>query len=551
MLPDVTGIDRTFHYSCQKDLEVGAIVRVLLHNRRVRGWAVATGTPAPPGVEPQPIIEVVSLGPPPHVVDLCGWAAWRFAGRRRPLLIAASPERVVRSLPASGTEQPLREAAPPLGVVTEAVALGDAVIRLPPGAPRLPVVQSALFAMGEAALGSLVLVESRGDAERLAAELRRSGWPIALYPDEWAAAAVPRGVVIGTRNAALSPRTPSLTLVLDAHSESYRSERVPNFDARVIAAERARRSGQPVVFVTPCPSVELLAGRPLVTFPERDERAGWGEVRVLDSREEDPAEGGYPSRLAGLLKEAAEGSRGRPVVCVLNRTGRARLLSCSSCRDVMACARCGAGLIQREKPPRGELAVLSCPRCGDEQPALCGSCGSSRLSVLRSGVKRAREQLGALTGLEVGEVSGRRSAVPAVPLIVGTEAVLHRVASAALVAFLDFDQELLAPRFRAAEQALVLLARAVRIVGASRGNKGVIVRTSAPGHEVVRAATTGDPGIVARAERARREELSLPPFSALASVTGDGAGALCGLLGPGVDAAPVGDGRYLLRAGRA
>src|SRR5438034_1556946 len=50
-------------------------------------------------------------------------------------------------------------------------------------------------------------------------------------------------------------------------------------------------------------------------------------------------------------------------------------------------------------------------------------------------------------------------------VVVGTEAVLHRVPRADVVAFLDFDQELLAPRYRAGEEAVALLARAGRVVG--------------------------------------------------------------------------------------
>ena len=47
----------------------------------------------------------------------------------------------------------------------------------------------------------------------------------------------------------------------------------------------------------------------------------------------------------------------------------------------------------------------------------------------------------------------------------GTEATLHQIDRADVVAFLDFDQELLAPRYRAAEQAFGLLARAARLIG--------------------------------------------------------------------------------------
>ena len=61
----------------------------------------------------------------------------------------------------------------------------------------------------------------------------------------------------------------------------------------------------------------------------------------------------------------------------------------------------------------------------------------------------------------------------------GTEAVLYRDGElrrrgpVGAVAFLDFDQELLAPRYRAAEEALALLSRASRIVGGRQhGGKG-------------------------------------------------------------------------------
>ena len=561
VLPDVTGIDRPFHYLAEEPLELGTIVRVALQGRRVRGWVVAVGTPVPEGIELRSIIEVVSLGPPPLVVEVCRWAAWRFAGRLRTLLVAASPERVVRAVGPGGRSMSPGRA--PEGTVAdrvrEAISAGDAVLRLPPAEERQPVVEAALAEMGERALSSLVLVETREDVAHLAARLRKVGWPVATYPEEWTAAAGSSHVVIGTRNAAFAPLTPTLTLVLDAHSEAYRAERVPTFDARVIAAERARRAGTPVVFVTPCPSVELLApvGRRLVTLPPSLERAGWGMVGVLDTRSEDPAEGGYPSKLVSWIREAAaspEAAGRGPVVCILNRVGRARLLTCGSCRAVQRCGRCGAAQVQLARPPKGEIGVLSCPRCGDEQPAICPACGSARLRVARPGVARAREQLEAVTGLEVGEVSGPRSPVPGSPVIIGTQAALYRVRSASTVVWLDFDQELLAPRLRAAEGALTLLARSVRLVGGRSAGRSaaerVVIRTSMPDHEVVRAAQLGDPGLVYEAERARRELLLLPPYAALARIDGDDAAALAGVverLPDSVQASRVGEG-YLVRA---
>jgi primosomal protein N' (replication factor Y) len=145
----------------------------------------------------------------------------------------------------------------------------------------------------------------------------------------------------------------------------------------------------------------------------------------------------------------------------------------------------------------------------------------------------------------------------AVRAFVGTEAVLHRVRRATLVAFLDFDQHLLAPRFGGAEESLALLARAGRLVGGrGRGIPGhpvgrVLVQTRLPDHEVLRAAVEGDPGVLAAHELDLRRELSLPPVGALGLVSGSGAERFAVALGevPGVDVADLGDGRWMVRAG--
>ncbi len=74
--------------------------------------------------------------------------------------------------------------------------------------------------------------------------------------------------------------------------------------------------------------------------------------------------------------------------------------------------------------------------------------------------------------------------------------MLHRVAPASLVAFVDFDNELLSARMRAAEQAFVLLGRAARLVGGMTGDhtRRIVVQTRLPADPVLGAARSGDPG---------------------------------------------------------
>ena len=565
VLPDVSGLDRSFAYEVPEALAgtvtLGCMVRVLLHGRRVRGWVVDEAEAPPPGIELRPLIGLVSLGPQRDVVDLCRWASLRYAGRLRPLLVAASPPRLVPALPAHGS--PRASAPSPalsrsgleaeIGTATvQALGCSSAVLRLPPAAPRLAVVTAAIEATrGRGDL--LVLAPSKNDASILASRLERARHPVALQPEDWAAAASGGRVVVGTRSAVLSRLSGlSAIVVLDAHADSYQEQRVPTWEATVLAEERARRAGVPCVLVSACPSVEMVSGRRLFTLSRDSERSGWAPIEVLDVREEDPRARGYSARLAAVIRDAAREDPGRPVVAVLNRKGRARLLACGRCRGLLRCARCGAALVQLERAAPGETALLHCPRCLLDTPAQCASCGPTRPVIVRPGVARAREDLAALTGLEVAEIARAGAGVaPDAPVLIGTEAVLHRAAPASVVVFLDFDNELLAPRFRAGEQALALLALASRLIGGRRRSGRVVVRTRVPDHEVLDAALHADPGRLAAQEGPRRRQLRLPPETALALVSGDGAAEFASRLSTVAGSLEVGStapGRFLIRA---
>jgi primosomal protein N' (replication factor Y) len=145
--------------------------------------------------------------------------------------------------------------------------------------------------------------------------------------------------------------------------------------------------------------------------------------------------------------------------------------------------------------------------------------------------------------------------MPAFDVAVGTEAVLHRVPAdprrpVRLVVFPELDQELLAPRYRAAEQALWLLVRAARLVGPAGSGGVVLVQTRLPDHEVIRAARDGDPSLVITTDRKRRRELGYPPFGGLAELSGDAVAVAvaCEALRESVTVRGPADGRALLRA---
>lgn len=506
---DEPALEKPFDYLVPErigdQVRVGTVVRVPLHGRRVGGWVVADDVEAPAGVDLKPIAKASGWGPEPELLPLARWAARRWAGRVPHLLRTASPPGVVAGLP---PPQPLVApvTVPDDGLSATALARGQAVLRVPPSWDPLPLVAAA------AALGpTLVVAPIHADAQVLAARLRRTGIPVAILPREWALARSGAAVVIGARAAAWGP-CPGLAavVVLDEHEEAHQGEQTPTWSARDVAAERARQAGVACVLTSPCPSLEALEWGELVTPSRSEERAGWPMVDVVDRRKEDPLRTDlYSPRLVDLVRS------GKRVVCVLNRKGRARILACASCGELARCERCDAAVALDE-----DGSTLACRRCATRRPPLCLACGATKLKSRRLGTARAREDLERLAGVPVGEVTGDTDAVPDATVLVGTEAVLRRVPSADVVAFLDLDAELLAPRYRAAEQAMALVARAARLVGPKAGGGRVVLQTRLPRHEVVQAALLADPTRVTAAEEPRRRELGWPPFRALASVSG-------------------------------
>jgi primosomal protein N' (replication factor Y) len=528
---DVLAVERLFDYLVPDDLAgsvtVGAVVRVSLHGRKVRAWVVADGVePEAPPERLRPLLGVVSAGPPEDVVELTAWAAHRFAGPRLPLLRAASPPAVV--LPARTPAPPPASAAPVDGLDPEAAVLAAgaagrtlAAVRWPPASDAGDLVAGLLPRRG-----SCLVVVPDGRLSPLLSRLRVTGRAVVPYLSDgrpsdragaWDRARRGSCVVVGGRRTVFAP-VPDLAavVVLDDGSEALKEERSPAWHARDVAVERARRAGARVTLVSPAPPLESVTAAAGVLVPSRGaERSGWPVLEVVDRRREPPGLGLFSTRVVAALRGAVE--EGGRAVCVLNRRGRARLLACHACGELARCERCAAAVGEDAGGTR-----LVCSSCGQARPRLCGRCGGTRLRILRAGVGRVREELAALLpGVDVAMVDAATEKIAGEPVLIGTEAVLHRVEAARVVAFLDFDQELLAPRFRAGEQALWLLVRAARLVGPRPGGGRALVQTRSPRHEVLEAAVRADPGLLLAAEEPRRRLLGLPPYGALGILTGD------------------------------
>ena len=450
------------------EVRVGTRVRVRLHGRPVGGWVVEDGRGAAAGgdaaadrrcVWPRAAGRGDRAGRVGRLA-LGGAGGHACCGRPRPSATSAtaSRPRVPVAVARPGRPRRLAPELPP------------ACHRLP---TRCPWCWSAIDRAPGAGQRGGVGAERR--VGRAADGPAPSPWQSPVARD-WAEAAAGWPVVVGSRAAAWAP-VPRLAaaVVVDAHDEAYRDRCDA---AREVLAERAARDGAPCVLLSPCPTAVQVARYPLVV-PRPSGPAG---------RRSRWSTAGRPTRSTGLLSEelvhwpigscrrwchwsvcsTAPGGPGCwPVPPAASWPGASGVVAPSSSDDDEVLRVPGV----RHRAPGGVRLLRCHPAQGAPPGGVTGARGAGGAARAAGG-------------------RGRRSAarpVPDAPVLVGTEAVLHRVRRAAAVVFLDFDQHLLAPRFTAAEEALALLARAGRLVGGggSAGSGPVLVQTRLPDHEVL------------------------------------------------------------------
>lgn len=511
VVPDVPSfsVDDGFAYSVPETLDVGvgSVVRVPLGGRRVRGWVTGVGDAPRTGLR-----EILSVSGDLAVFDrdLLGvlrWAASRYVAPLSTLLAKATPPNVARrgnrsGYPAVGpVVEPDLPGLRALGTGSRTVVVAGTVT---PG--DLAALVGAQAAAGRTSMivaataREAVSVEAElsgrfgdrvvgGGSHRSAAEATRS----------WVAAAtMPGTILVGTREVAAWPMTvPGLAVVLGEGRRGMKDKATPTVHARDLILKRAATGRFPVVLTDVVPTAEALS-RATVAVPGSPR--GWGLVEIVDRRSDPPGSGLLAEATAAALRSAASG--GRRVFVFTDR--RVTTMRCVHCRTIRRCETCGAA-------PGGGA---ECRRCG-AAVGECLQCGRRRFEALGAGLSRVVSEVARIVGAAaVGEAGS------GCQIQVGTERDLPG-ASADLTIVVDADAPLMAPTYRAAEDGLRVLARAVAAAGPGRGRRALL-QTSDPDHPVIRALQKGDPLGFVREDSARRAALGFPPGGEILVVEASG-----------------------------
>ena len=307
-------------------------------------------------------------------------------------------------------------------------------------------------------------------------------------------------------------------VVDEEHDASYKHEGDPRYDARRVAAERARRAGARLLVGSATPRPETWRALPRLTLRERADGRPLPPVRVLDMRG-----AGHPlhPETRRALGEA------RKAIVLLNRRGWSNFLTCRSCGKVWECPQCDVALVLHRAQ-----GAIACHHCGHREPVpqRCDACGSLAVARYGAGTERVEHELREALEVPVfrldADTAGAKDAVPellarfdAAPagLLLGTQMVAkgHDFPDVTLGVVLDADSTLRFPDFRAEERTFALIAQLAGRAG--RGPRGghVLVQTTSPDAPAILAAAQHDTEGFVAGELGRREALRYPPFADL------------------------------------
>ena len=334
-------------------------------------------------------------------------------------------------------------------------------------------------------------------------------------------------ICVGPRSAVFAPiEQLGLIVVDEEHDASYKHEGDPRYDARDVAAERARRSEALLLLGSATPRAESAHRTRPSRLPRRVDGRPLPTVEVLDMRGDGPEigqHGLHPETAQALTQVRA--ARAKAIV-LLNRRGWSNFLSCRSCGRVWSCPHCDVALVLH----RAE-GFVGCHHCGHREPApeRCGTCSSVSVARHGAGTERVQHELSAVLDdggfpifrLDADVLSGvggllRRFEAADCGVLIGTQMVAkgHDFPDVALGVVLDADATLRFPDFRAEERTFALIAQLAGRVGRGRDGR-VLVQTIAPQARAIAHAARHDSDGFLAGELQRREALAYPPFSHL------------------------------------
>ena len=335
-------------------------------------------------------------------------------------------------------------------------------------------------------------------------------------------------IVIGARSAVFAPiKNIGIIIVDEEHSDSYKQENNPRYNAKEVAIYRAKVNNCKVVFGSATPSLEYMARAKkdvfhLLELDERINKKPLPLITIVDMNKEKKSNSIYFSDL--LIKKIKEKLLlGEQIILLLNRRGYASFVTCKNCGYTMKCPYCDITLTYHKSSNN-----LRCHYCGyatklDD----CPNCHEDALRNLGVGTERIEEELHKLFDVRVVrmdyDTTTRKGSHEKIinsfrehkyDILLGTQVVSKGLdfPLVTLVGVINADTSLNIPDFRSSEVTFSLLNQVSGRAGRNDKEGSVIIQTNNPDHYAICYAQNNDYIGFYNEEMKVRKILKYPPY---------------------------------------
>lgn len=348
--------------------------------------------------------------------------------------------------------------------------------------------------------------------------------------DEWRK--VEKGevsIVIGARSAIFAPFTNIGLIILDEeHSDTYKQDNTPRYDAIDVAIKRAKTYNCPIVLGSATPSIESYTRAKLGVYKllELKNRINktMPEIKLVNMADE--IKKGYRILSKELIDDINDRLlKDEQVLLLLNRRGYSTIISCKECGQTIKCPNCDIPLTYHKVGNR-----LNCHYCNYTtfKPNICSECGSKNINSYGMGTEKLEEEVSKLFSkakivrmdMDTTKRKGSHERIindfknKRYNILIGTQMISKGLdfEDVTLVGVLNGDATLNVPDFRSGERTFNLLNQVSGRSGRAKKSGKVIIQCFNLDHYSIQYASKNDYVSFYNEEMHIRKKLKYPPY---------------------------------------
>lgn len=343
-------------------------------------------------------------------------------------------------------------------------------------------------------------------------------------------------IIVGTRSAIFAPiKNLGIIIIDEEHSESFKQDNTPRYNAIDIAKWRSEYNNIPLVLGSATPTYESYARAlkgvyTLLTLPNRIGNAKLPNIKVIDMANEMKKRN---TIISDYLSEKISNrlEKKEQIILLLNRRGYGTLVNCDMCGHTFKCPNCDITLTYHKSSN-----ALRCHYCGYyiNKPEKCPECHEGHIRDFGTGTEKLEAEISKLypsarvIRMDADTTSKKGSHEKIIKafkeekydILLGTQMISKGLdfPKVTLVGVINADSSLNIPDFRSGERTYALLSQVSGRAGRSDLEGEVVIQTFNPDNFTIMMIEKGSFIKNYQYEMAIRKKLKYPPYYYLTGI---------------------------------